>query len=101
MSKIVSVEKHPDADSLYVEQADLGETKPRTVVSGLIKFIPMAQLADWLVLFLCNLKPAKMRGVTSEAMVMCASSPDHSDILIPPSGAKIGDRQLEHVPFFL
>lgn len=29
-----------------------------------------------LVVALCNLKPAKMRGVESCAMVMCASSPE-------------------------
>jgi methionyl-tRNA synthetase len=33
--------KHPDADSLYVEEMDLGEESgPRTVVSGLVKHIP-------------------------------------------------------------
>jgi methionyl-tRNA synthetase len=33
--------RHPDADSLYVEEMDLGEeTGPRTVVSGLVKHIP-------------------------------------------------------------
>lgn len=33
--------KHPDADSLYVEEMDLGEEGgPRTVVSGLVKHIP-------------------------------------------------------------
>ena len=31
VGKILSVEKHPDADSLYVEQIDVGEEKPRTV----------------------------------------------------------------------
>lgn len=35
--------KHPDADSLYVEEMDLGEDSgPRTVVSGLVKHIPGA-----------------------------------------------------------
>jgi tRNA-binding EMAP/Myf-like protein len=29
---------HPDADSLYVEQIDVGEAEPRTVVSGLVKY---------------------------------------------------------------
>ena len=29
-----------------------------------------------MVVLLCNLKPAKMRGILSEAMVMCASTPD-------------------------
>ena len=31
---IVSVEQHPNADSLYVEQIDLGEGKPRQVGLG-------------------------------------------------------------------
>lgn len=35
VGKIVSVEKHPDADSLYVEQIDVGEEKPRTVLQSL------------------------------------------------------------------
>lgn len=32
-----------------------------------------------------------MRGVTSEAMVMCASSPDKVEVLSPPAGAVPGD----------
>ena len=38
--------------------------------------MPPENLQDRNVVLLCNLKPAKMRGVTSEAMVMCASTPD-------------------------
>lgn len=41
---ITDVKKHPDADSLYVEQIDVGESTPRTVVSGLVKFIPIEQM---------------------------------------------------------
>ncbi|KAK1886161.1 Aminoacyl tRNA synthase complex-interacting multifunctional protein 1 [Dissostichus eleginoides] len=45
-----------------------------------------------MAVLMCNLKPAKMRGVVSQAMVMCASSPDKVEILDPPSGAVPGDR---------
>lgn len=45
-----------------------------------------------MAVLLCNLKPAKMRGVLSQAMVMCASSPEKVEILDPPSGAVPGDR---------
>ena len=31
---IRSAKRHPDADSLYVEEVDVGEDKPRTVISG-------------------------------------------------------------------
>lgn len=64
--------QHPDADSLYVEEVDLGEDKPRTVVSGLVKYLSINQLQDRLGVFLLNLKPGKMRGVESSAMLMCA-----------------------------
>ena len=57
---------------------------------------------------MCNLKPAKlvnnqlidqclltiirMRGVVSQAMVMCASSPEKCELLDPPVGVVPGDR---------
>ncbi|XP_059622687.1 aminoacyl tRNA synthase complex-interacting multifunctional protein 1 [Phlebotomus argentipes] len=91
VGRIVDVARHPDADSLYVEKIDCGEPQPRTVVSGLVKFVPLEEMKDRLVVVLCNLKPAKMRGVTSEAMVMCASSPDKVEVLSPPAGALPGD----------
>ncbi|XP_068082872.1 aminoacyl tRNA synthase complex-interacting multifunctional protein 1 [Anabrus simplex] len=91
VGRITSVKKHPDADSLYVEEVDVGEEKPRTVVSGLVKHVSLEEMQDRMVIVLCNLKPAKMRGVTSEAMVMCASSPDKVEILSPPAGSVPGD----------
>jgi len=88
---IIKAEKHPDADSLYVEQVDVGESTPRTVVSGLVRHIPIEQMQNRLAILMCNLKPAKMRGVESQAMVMCASTPDKVEILQVPNGAKPGD----------
>ncbi|KAM7008944.1 aminoacyl tRNA synthase complex-interacting multifunctional protein 1a [Tautogolabrus adspersus] len=92
VGRIITAEKHPDADSLYVEQVDVGEAAPRTVVSGLVKHIPLDQMQNRMAVLMCNLKPAKMRGVVSQAMVMCASSPDKVEILDPPSGSVPGDR---------
>ena len=51
-----------DADGLYVEEVDVGEEKPRTVISGLVKFIPENEMQNRKAILLCNLKPAKMRG---------------------------------------
>lgn len=58
---------------MYVEKIDLGEVEPRTVVSGLAKFVPLDDLQDRFVAVLCNLKPAKMRGVLSQGMLLCTS----------------------------
>ncbi|KAK3795103.1 hypothetical protein RRG08_028304 [Elysia crispata] len=92
VGKIVAIEKHPDADSLYVEQVDLGEGRNRSICSGLVKHIPINAMKDRFAVFMCNLKPAKMRGVLSEGMIMCASGSDKVEILIPPADSAIGDR---------
>lgn len=91
VGKIVEVSRHPDADSLYLEKIDCGEPNPRTVISGLVKFVPIEQMQNRMVVVLCNLKPAKMRGILSEAMVMCASTPEKVEVLSPPAGAVPGD----------
>merc|ERR1712180_18329 len=92
VGKIVSVERHPDADTLYVEQVDVGEEKHRQVVSGLVKSYTLEEMQGRVGIFLLNLKPAKMRGVLSEGMIMCASSPEKVETLQVPPGAAIGDR---------
>ncbi|XP_042374807.1 probable methionine--tRNA ligase [Zingiber officinale] len=46
------------------------------------------------VCVLCNLKPATMRGIKSQAMVLAASNDDHTkvELVDPPSSAKVGER---------
>lgn len=91
---ITSVGPHPNADSLYVEEIDVGEDTPRQVVSGLRKFVPLEKMEKRRVVVVCNLKPAKMREVMSYGMVLCASNADHTavDPIIPPPDAVPGER---------
>lgn len=56
-----------------------------------MKFVPLEAMSNRMVVVLCNLKPSKIRGVLSEAMVMCASSPENVEILEPPAGSVPGD----------
>ncbi len=93
VGRVLSVERHPEADSLYVESIDLGEDAPRTVVSGLVKFMKEEDLLNQYVVLLCNLKPAKMRGIESCAMVLCATSADGTKVefLQPPPNSSVGD----------
>ena len=91
---IKSIGPHPNADALYVEEIDLGEDKPRTVVSGLRKFVTEEEMQGRSVVVVCNLKPAKMRDIVSYGMVLCASNEDHTkvDPIVPPKGCKPGDK---------
>ena len=47
--------KHPDADGLYVEQIDVGEETPRTVVSGLVNYIPIENMRDKMLITVVRL----------------------------------------------
>ncbi|XP_028157508.1 tyrosine--tRNA ligase, cytoplasmic [Ostrinia furnacalis] len=96
VGRIVEVSRHPDADALYVEKIDLGEAEPRTVVSGLVNFVPIEEMQNRDVVVLCNLKPAKMRGIESKGMVLCASvdEPKQVEPLLPPQDSKPGERIL-------
>merc|ERR1712079_637038 len=93
VGKIVDVGIHPDADSMYVEKIDLGEESgPRTIVSGLRKDLTMDQLNGAMVIVLANLKPAPLRGVLSNGMVLVAKNESGLELLQPPAGAKPGER---------
>ncbi|XP_042014537.1 aminoacyl tRNA synthase complex-interacting multifunctional protein 1-like [Salvia splendens] len=85
--------KHPSADSLLVEEIDVGEAKCRQVVSGLAKFCTPEELTNRRVVLITNVKPGKLRDVMSEGLVLCASNKDHTVVepLIAPDGAKVGE----------
>lgn len=85
--------KHPDADSLYMSTIDMGDAEgPRTVCSGLVKYIPLEDMQERFVVVVANLKPVSMRGIKSSAMVLCASNADTVEFVNPPAGSKPGDK---------
>merc|ERR1739848_352096 len=94
VGKIVEVSKHPEAEALYIEKIDVGESEPRTIVSGLVNFVPIEEMKDRMVVVLCNLKPAKLKNVESFGMVLCASREDPKEVepLSVPEGCQAGDK---------
>ncbi|KAK4535032.1 hypothetical protein CDCA_CDCA03G1057 [Cyanidium caldarium] len=95
VGEIVSARPHPDADALYVEEIDLGpELGRRTVCSGLRRHIPDAQQLLGPCVVVANLKPVNMRGIASQAMVLCATSSDGAtvELVQPPPNAAPGAR---------
>ena len=81
-------------EALYVETIDLGESEPRTIVSGLVNFVPIEEMQDRMVVVLCNLKKAKLKGIESFGMVLCASRDEPKEVepLTAPEGSNPGDR---------
>lgn len=90
IGKIVEVNKAPDADTLYLTKVDIGG-EFLSIVAGLAKFITADELVGKNVVVLCNLKTSKLRGHSSEGMVMCAKIGDTMELLEPPGNAQPGD----------
>jgi len=111
---ILKAIKHPEADSLYVSTIAMGD-KPgtedtsehegqvvRTVCSGLNGLVPLEEMQGRKVVVVANLKPVKMRGIKSCAMVLAASprlkegEEDHHagpvELVTPPADSKAGER---------
>ena len=94
VGRIEQCEVLPQADKLYVEQIDVGEDKTRQIVSGLRLHYTLEQMRGRRILVVCNMKRAKLAGVESLGMVLCAKSDDGSvvEFVDPPAGASVGER---------
>jgi glutaminyl-tRNA synthetase len=77
---ILEADPHPEADSLLVCRVDCGDPaedgRPeyRTVVASLAGKMPSDKIIGKKVVTVTNLKPAKVRGVESTAMILVASN---------------------------
>ncbi len=73
VAKIIEIKRHPDAEKLYIETLDDGSGTVRTIVSGLVPHYKEEELLNRHILVVANLKPAKLRGVMSQGMLLAAS----------------------------
>jgi len=102
VGKILTRERHPEADKLWVTTVDVGAAEPLQIVCGAQNFeagdiVPVALVGATLPNGL-TIKKAKLRGVVSEGMNCSAAElgmgADHSGLLILPADAPVG------MPFF-
>ena len=70
VAKITDIKPNPDGDKLYIETMDDGSGTPRTIQSGLRKYLTEEQLLGKHVIIAANLAPRKMRGVESYGMLL-------------------------------
>ncbi|MFW6305261.1 MAG: methionine--tRNA ligase [Candidatus Saliniplasma sp.] len=82
VGKIEKVKEHPNADKLYITKVNVGDEE-RTLVAGLKPYYERDEMEGKKVVVLMNLEPAKLRGVTSEAMMLAAEEDDVVSLLEP------------------
>ncbi len=85
-AKILTAEPVEKADKLLKLTVDAGEAEPRTVVSGIAKHFTCEELVGKKIVLVANLKPAKLRGIMSQGMILCGEDSDGTLRLITPDG---------------
>jgi phenylalanyl-tRNA synthetase beta chain len=95
---ILTKERHPDAETLWVTTVDVGGERPLTIVCGAQNFeagdrVPVAVVGTTLPNGV-TIKKAKLRGIVSEGMNCSATElgigSDASGLFILPDDAPVG-----------
>ena len=81
VAQIINIERVEKADKLYKLTIDLGN-ETRTIVSGLVPFYKEEELLNKQIVVVANLKPAKLRGIMSEGMLLAAGETDVVKLLV-------------------
>ncbi len=81
------------SNKLYKLTLDVGDGE-RTVASGLKNYYKQEELIGKKVILVANLKPAKLCGILSEGMILCAEKDDKVVLISPevdmPAGSVVG-----------
>ncbi len=93
VGEIIACEAVPKSKKLLCSQVRIG-SQTRQIVSGIQKAYTPEEMVGKKVMVLVNLKPAKLAGVLSEGMLLCAEDEDGTlSLMIPekkmPAGAEI------------
>ena len=73
VGQVLSAERVKGADKLLHLKVDLAEAEPRSIVAGIAEAYPPEQLIGRKVVIVANLAPRKLRGLTSNGMIVAAS----------------------------
>ena len=92
VGRVVSAEPHPDADRLLVMQVDIGEDSPRQIVAGIRAHWTPEEITGRTLIICCNLKPARLRGVESQGMMLAVTGDDRVWPLGVEGEVKLGTR---------
>jgi len=88
---VLEVEEVPKSRNLLKMQVDIGEEKPRQIVSGIKNWYSIDDLKGSKIVVLVNLKTRKIMGIESKGMLLAADV-DNTAVLL-----KIDEKYVEKV----
>ena len=83
VGKIIACEEVPKSKKLLCSQVKIG-SEVKQIVSGIKQHYSAEEMVGKKVLVLTNLKPAKLAGVLSEGMLLCAEDAEGNLALMTP-----------------
>ena len=89
VAEIIHAALHPQADRLLVLQVRVGEEE-RTVVAGIRRHYSESELIGKKVVLVANLEPAQIRGITSQGMLLAASTDEALTLVVPERDIQTG-----------
>ena len=90
VGEILEAEKVQKSEKLLKFSVDVGEKDPRCIVSGIAKHYNPQDLIGEKVCVVTNLKPAKLCGIESCGMLLCASTKDKIVLISPHTDVPVG-----------
>jgi len=91
VAEIINAKPHPNADKLYVLDLNIGNEN-RTIVSGIRDSYTETELVGRKIVIIRNLKPANIRSITSNGMLLATEYEGKTYLLTPPEKSKSGDK---------
>ncbi|CCY82988.1 methionine--tRNA ligase [Clostridium sp. CAG:149] len=94
VGEIISCEAVPKSKKLLCSQVRIG-SQVRQILSGIKAWYTPEEMVGKKVMVVTNLKPAKLAGMLSEGMILCAEDAEGNVVLMQPekdvpAGAEIG-----------
>jgi methionyl-tRNA synthetase len=86
IGEIISCEAVKKSKKLLCSQVKIG-SQVKQIVSGIKPHYTAEEMVGKKVMVLVNLKPAKLAGVLSEGMILCANDKDGNPVLMTPEKA--------------
>ena len=86
VGQIIKCEAVEKSKKLLCSQVQIGN-EVKQIVSGIRKFYSPEEMVGKTVMVVCKLKPAKLAGVLSEGMLLCAEDKDGNLALMTPEKA--------------
>ena len=83
VGEIIKCEEVPKSKKLLCSQVKIG-SQVKQIVSGIKKWYTPEEMVGKKVMVLVNLKPAKLAGVLSEGMILCAEDEKGDIVLMQP-----------------